>query len=134
MKTRMQPIGNVWSKFPRMVRDLAAPAASRCDSRDDGKRDRTRPTIIEAIKDPADTHRPQLGGPRHRGAGGAHGRGQTRRGHCSEAPSTKAGQVNIEIADDGAGIDPERPPRKAVERGLVTPEQAARMSDREVCG
>ncbi len=43
----------------------------------------------------------------------------------------RAGQVNIEIGDDGAGIDPERVKAKAIERGLLGAEQAARLSDRE---
>ena len=43
----------------------------------------------------------------------------------------EGGQVNIEVTDDGAGVDVERVKRKALERGLITPQKAAHMSERE---
>ncbi len=52
MKTRMQPIGNVWSKFPRLVRDLAAICGKEVRIEMDGKETELDKTIIEAIKDP----------------------------------------------------------------------------------
>jgi two-component system chemotaxis sensor kinase CheA len=56
MKTRMQPIGNVWTKFPRLVRDLAAMCEKQCRIEMEGKETELDKTIIEAIKDPL-THR-----------------------------------------------------------------------------
>ena len=52
MKTRMQPIGNVWSKFPRVVRDLAVACGKQVRIEMDGKETELDKTIIEAIKDP----------------------------------------------------------------------------------
>src|SRR5690349_23341350 len=52
MKTRMQPIGNVWSKFPRVVRDLATQFAKQVRIEMEGKDTELDKTIIEAIKDP----------------------------------------------------------------------------------
>ena len=52
MKTRMQPIDNVWSKLPRVVRDLSATCGKQVRPADGGPGDRARPTILEAVKDP----------------------------------------------------------------------------------
>lgn len=52
MKTRMQPIGNVWSKFPRVVRDLASQMGKQVRIEMEGKETKLDKTIIEAIKDP----------------------------------------------------------------------------------
>ncbi|MFN8545607.1 MAG: chemotaxis protein CheW [Candidatus Binatia bacterium] len=132
MKTRMQPIGNIWSKFPRVVRDLAVACGRKVALELEGAETELDKTIIEAIKDPL-THLVRnavdhgIEPPDARRAAGkpAEGRLLLRAFH-------EGGQVNIEICDDGAGIDPENIRRKALERGLITPEQAARLSDREV--
>jgi two-component system chemotaxis sensor kinase CheA len=131
MKTRMQPIGNVWSKFPRVVRDLAVNCGKQVRIEMDGRETELDKTIIEAIKDPL-THLVRnavdhgIETPEARRAAGkpAEGRLLLRAFH-------ESGQVNIEISDDGAGLDVERIKRKAVERGLVGLEHAERMSDRE---
>ncbi|HYH49857.1 MAG TPA: chemotaxis protein CheA, partial [Acidimicrobiia bacterium] len=131
MKTRMQPIGNVWSKFPRVVRDLAVTCGKQVRIEMDGRETELDKTIIEAIKDPL-THLVRnavdhgIESPDVRRAAGkpAEGRLLLRAFH-------ESGQVNIEISDDGAGLDVEGIKRKAVERGIVTPEHAERMSDRE---
>jgi two-component system chemotaxis sensor kinase CheA len=131
MKTRMQPIGNVWSKFPRVVRDLAVTCGKQVRIEMDGRETELDKTIIEAIKDPL-THLVRnavdhgIETPEARRAAGkpAEGRLLLRAFH-------ESGQVNIEISDDGAGLDVERIKRKAVERGLVSLEHAERMSDRE---
>jgi two-component system, chemotaxis family, sensor kinase CheA len=133
MKTRMQPIGNVWSKFPRVVRDLAVTCGKQVRIEMDGRETELDKTIIEAIKDPL-THLVRnavdhgIETPEARRAAGkpAEGRLLLRAFH-------ESGQVNIEISDDGAGLDVERIKRKAVERGLVSLEHAERMSDREAC-
>jgi len=132
MKTRMQPIGNLWNKLPRVVRDLAVSSGKQAQVEMEGSETELDKTIIEAIKDPlthiirnAVDHGIEL--PQDRVAKGkpAEGRIHLRAFH-------EGGQVNIEITDDGAGIDSERVKRKAMERGLITAEQAARMSEREV--
>jgi two-component system, chemotaxis family, sensor kinase CheA len=131
MKTRMQPIENIWGKFPRVVRDLALACGKRVLVEMEGKDTELDKTILEAIKDPlthlirnAVDHGIEL--PQQREAAGkpADGRLFLRAYH-------EGGQVNIEISDDGAGIDLSAVKNKALERGLITQEQAARMNERE---
>ena len=131
MKTRMQPIGNVWSKFPRVVRDLAVACGKQIRLEMLGKDTELDKTIIEAIKDPlthivrnAADHGIEL--PEHRMASG-----KPAEGCLTLRAYHEGGQVNIEISDDGAGIDPERLKYKAVEKGLVSADHAARMGERE---
>jgi two-component system chemotaxis sensor kinase CheA len=132
MKTRMQPIGNIWSKFPRVVRDLATACQKDVRIEMAGKETDLDKTIIEAIKDPL-THVIRnavdhgIEAPQVRVA-----RGKPRQGVVTLRAFHEGGQINIEISDDGAGIDAERVRRKAIERGLITPEAAARMADREI--
>jgi two-component system, chemotaxis family, sensor kinase CheA len=132
MKTRMQPIGNIWSKFPRTVRDLALGCGKRVRVEMEGKETELDKTLIEAIKDPL-THlvrnsvdhgieRPEV---RQAAGKGAEGRLFLRAFH-------EGGQVNIEISDDGAGLDQERIRNKALQKGLVSIEHASRMTDREI--
>ncbi|MGA3122830.1 MAG: chemotaxis protein CheW [Polyangiaceae bacterium] len=131
MKTRMQPIGNVWNKFPRVVRDLALTCGKQVKLEMIGEETDLDRTIIEAIKDPL-THLVRnsvdhgIETPEVRIA-----RGKTAHGKLLLRAYHEGGQVNIEISDDGAGIDPEKIRDKAVARGLVTQDRAARMSDRE---
>ena len=132
MKTRMQPIGNIWSKFPRVVRDLATSCGKQVNIEMEGKETELDKTIIEAIKDPL-THLVRnavdhgIETPEKRLASG-----KSPEGRLFLRAFHEGGQVNIEISDDGAGIDLERVKRKAIEKGLVAPDQAARLSDREV--
>lgn len=134
MKTRMQPIGNVWSKFPRITRDLALAVGKQVRIEMEGKETELDKTIIEAIKDPL-THIVRnsidhgIEGPEERLAAK-----KSAEGCLSLRAYHEGGQVNIEITDDGRGIDPARVLNKAVQKGLVTPEVAARMSEREVVG
>jgi two-component system chemotaxis sensor kinase CheA len=82
MKTRMQPIGNIWAKFPRIVRDLAANCGKKIQLVMEGNETELDRTIIEAIKDPAHPHRPQRRRPRHRAPEPPRRRRQARRGHA----------------------------------------------------
>ncbi|RIK84893.1 MAG: histidine kinase [Planctomycetota bacterium] len=132
MKTRMQPIGNVWSKFPRVVRDLALQLNKRVRIEMEGKETELDKTIIEAIKDPlthlvrnAVDHGLELPETRRQAGKPAEGRLTLRAYH-------EGGQVNIEIADDGAGLNVPRIRERAVQRGLLTSDQAQRMSDAEL--
>ncbi len=132
MKTRMQPIGNVFNKFPRVVRDISLSLGKQVEVVMEGKGTELDKTIIEAIKDPL-THMVRnsvdhgIETPEVRVAAGKPAEGvlQLRAYH-------EGGQVNIEITDDGAGIDPKRIAAKAVEKGVATAEQVARMGDREL--
>ncbi len=132
MKTRMQPIGNVWGKFPRVVRDLSLACGKQVRFEMDGQETELDKTIIEAIKDPM-THMIRnavdhgIETPEARSAGGkpAEGRLHLRAFH-------EGGKVIIEIVDDGAGIDPHRVREKAIHAKIVSAEDAARMSEREL--
>src|SRR5260370_41268266 len=131
MKTRMQPIGVVWNKLPRLVRDVAGNLGKQVRLEMDGAETELDKTIIEAIKDPlthlvrnACDHGLERPEERVRAGKPAQGVATLRAYH-------EGGQVNIEISDDGAGIDPVRVKQKAVEKGLLSAEQAARLGLRE---
>ncbi|MFN8645546.1 MAG: chemotaxis protein CheA [Gemmatimonadales bacterium] len=132
MKTRMQPIGNVWAKFPRVVRDLALACKKQVRIEMEGKETELDKTIIEAIKDPLThivrnsvDHGMEL--PAERVA-----RGKPAEGRLLLRAYHEGGQVNIEISDDGAGVNTERVKAKAIQKGVITAEQAARMGEREL--
>lgn len=132
MKTRMQPIGNVWNKLPRLVRDLANAGGKHVRLEVEGKETELDKTIIESIKDPL-THLVRnsvdhgLELPEDRRAAGKNPEGCVRLRAYHEG-----GQVNIEISDDGGGIHVDRVRAKALQKGLVTPDQLARMGEREL--
>jgi two-component system chemotaxis sensor kinase CheA len=132
MKARMQPIGKVWNNFPRIVRDLAAACAKEVRIEMEGADTELDKTLLEAIKDPlthiirnAVDHGIEL--PAQRQAAG-----KPAAGHLQLRAYHEGGKVIIEIADDGAGIALERVRQKAIANGLISPEKAARMSEREV--
>ncbi len=131
MKTRMQPIGTVWNKLPRVVRDMSVSLGKQIRLELDGAETELDRSIIEAIKDPlmhlirnSCDHGIEAPDVRTRAGKPPQGRLTLRAYH-------EGGQVNIEIADDGAGIDVARVKQKATEKGLLRPEQAEKLSDRE---
>lgn len=132
MKTRMQPIGNIWSKFPRVVRDLSVSCGKKVRIEMEGKDTEIDKTIIEAIKDPL-THLVRnsvdhgIQSPAERRA-----LGKPEEGRLFLRAFHEGGQVNIEISDDGGGIDPEKIRAKALQKGVITADQAARMSEHEL--
>ncbi|HEX5656309.1 MAG TPA: Hpt domain-containing protein, partial [Polyangiales bacterium] len=123
MKTRMQPIENVWNRFPRVVRDLAHQCGKQVRLELEGGSTELDKTIIEALGDPM-THLVRnsidhgIEAPQRRSAAGKPTVGTLRLRAFHEG-----GRVNIEIVDDGNGIDPERVKNRALERGLITPER-----------
>jgi two-component system, chemotaxis family, sensor kinase CheA len=132
MKTRMQPIGNIWGQFPRTVRDVAVGCGKTVRIEMEGKETELDKTIIEAIKDPLThlvrnsvDHGIELPDDRLKA-------GKDRSGRLILRAFHEGGQVNIEISDDGAGLDADRIRRKALDRGMITAEQAARMAEREI--
>ena len=132
MKTRMQPIGNVWNKLPRVVRDLSVSCGKQVRVEMVGKETELDRTIIEAIKDPL-THIVRNAvdhGIEAADVRAAHGKPRT--GTLMLRAFHEGGQVNIEISDDGGGVNAQAVRRKAIKNGLVTPERAERMTDREV--
>ena len=131
MRTRMQPIGAVFSRFPRVARDLSSKLGKQCDIVMDGKEVEVDKTILEAIGDPL-THLVRnsidhgVEQPEVRTAAG-----KKAKGTVTLRAYHQAGKVRIDVADDGAGIEPTRLRQKAVEKGVITAEQASRMGDRE---
>jgi two-component system, chemotaxis family, sensor kinase CheA len=132
MQTRMQPIGNIWDRFPRVVRDLAVACGKQVRIEMEGKETELDKTIIEAIKDPL-THVVRnavdhgIEKPDVRQANG-----KQPEGHLFLRAFHEGGQVNMEISDDGAGICADRVKQKALQRGLIALEQAARMNQRDL--
>jgi two-component system chemotaxis sensor kinase CheA len=128
----MQAIANIWNKFPRTVRDVALTCGKQVRIEMEGKEIELDKTIIEAIKDPL-THLVRnaidhgIETPQARQAAGKPPEGLLRLRAFYED-----GKVNIEISDDGAGLDHDKIRSKAVQKGLVNADQAARMTDREV--
>ncbi|GAA3660726.1 hypothetical protein GCM10022237_20710 [Nocardioides ginsengisoli] len=134
MKTRMQPIGQVWSKLPRVVRDLSHQLGREVDLVMDGHETELDRSLLEAVKDPL-THLVRnsldhgIEPPDVRRAAG-----KPAKGTLSLRAYHESGQVVVEIADDGKGIDPDRIAAVAIERGVVTRDQVARMDTRDVLG
>ncbi len=132
MKTRMQPIGTIWNKFPRVVRDLALECGKKVNVSMEGQETELDRTLLEAIKDPL-TH--LVRNAVDHGIEPPETRrhvGKPEIGRLFLRAFHEGGQVNIEITDDGAGIDPERVAHKALERNLITAQQAAEMSQRDI--
>jgi two-component system, chemotaxis family, sensor kinase CheA len=132
MKTRMQPIGNIWSKFPRTVRDLAHTCGKEVRLEMQGQETELDRTIIEAIKDPL-TH--LVRNSVDHGIEMPEARARAKKDRCGRLilrAFHEGGQVNIEIADDGAGLDSERIRKKAVERGLISAQLAASLPESDL--
>lgn len=131
MQTRMQPIGNIFSRFTRVVRDLSNTLGRRCQLQIEGQDVELDKTIIEAIGDPL-THlvrnavdhgieKPEV---RARNGKPETGTIRLRAWH-------QEGKVHLEVADDGAGIDAAKLRRKVVEKNLLPAEKAEALSDAE---
>lgn len=131
MLTRMQPIGNVFNKFPRVVRDLSKQLNKNINLTIVGKEVELDKTIIEAINDPL-THLVRnsvdhgIEMPSYRRQ-----IGKSEDGLVILKAYHEAGQVCIEISDDGKGLDGEALAASAVSKGLLTLEQTQVMSDKE---
>ena len=132
MKTRMQPIDHLWSKLPRVVRDLGAQCGRQVRLTMAGQDTELDRALLEAIKDPL-THLVRncvdhgIEAPGVRAAAG-----KPDEGTLSLRAYHNSGQVVIEVADDGAGIDPVKIAAKAIERGLRTAAELAETSDAEI--
>jgi two-component system chemotaxis sensor kinase CheA len=132
MKTRMQQIATVWTKFPRVVRDLARTCSKQVRLEMKGKETELDKTIIEAIKDPL-THivrnsidhgieRPEM----------RQMVGKPSEGCIALRAFHEGGYVIIEIADDGGGLNTDKIRARALERGLISTERAQAMTEPEI--
>ena len=131
MLTRMQPIANVFNKFPRLVRDFAKNLQKEIELIIQGKDVELDKTIIEAIGDPLThlirnsvDHGIEMPSVRHEA-------GKNTVGKIILKAYHEAGHVNIEISDDGKGLDGEKLAATAVSKGLLTEERAKIMSKKE---
>lgn len=129
MRTRMQPIGNAWQKLPRIVRDLAHELGKHIELEQHGAETELDRQLLDQIKDPL-THMVRnsadhgLELPAARRAAG-----KPEKGTIRLAAYHEGGHVIVEIADDGRGLDVSRIKAKAVENGLCSEADAARMTD-----
>lgn len=132
MKARMQPVSNVFSKVPRMVRDLSEMLNRRVRLLMEGQETELDKSLLEAIKDPL-THAVRnaldhgIEPPEVRVA-----TGKDPEGTLKLTAMQQGSYVIIEVCDDGAGIAVDKVRDKAIERGLLTAERAAQQSEREL--
>jgi two-component system chemotaxis sensor kinase CheA len=131
MRTRMQPIGTLWVKYPRLVRDLALECGKQVAIRAEGEETELDRSLIEAVRDPlthlvrnAVDHGIESPDDRVRA-------GKARTGTVVIRAFHEGGLVVVEVADDGGGIDPARVRARAVRSGHVSIGAAEQMSDRE---
>ncbi|MCK8786406.1 chemotaxis protein CheW [Roseomonas sp. NAR14] len=132
MKTRMQPIGNAWSKLPRLVRDLSQELDKGIELEMHGAETELDRQVLELIKDPlihmvrnAADH--GLESTEARRAAGKRAAGLIKLSAWHEG-----GHIILEIGDDGRGLDIPRIRAKALAQGLAGEAEIAAMSDREI--
>ncbi|MGA2216848.1 MAG: chemotaxis protein CheW [Terracidiphilus sp.] len=132
MKARMQPVSNIFSKMPRIVRDLSQSLGRRVRLQVAGQETELDKSLLEAIKDPL-THAVRnsldhgIEPPEVRLAAG-----KDPEGTLQLKASHEGSHVVIEVSDDGAGIAVDKVRQKAIERGLITPERATYLAEREL--
>src|SRR5471032_2332475 len=132
MKTRMQPIGNAWQKFPRIVRDLSNELGKQIDLEMQGAETELDRQVLDLIKDPL-THMVRnsadhgLETTDERRAAGKPGHGRIRLSAYHEG-----GYIIIQLADDGRGLNTERIKVKAVSQGLVSEAEMEKLSEAQI--
>ncbi|WP_448626314.1 chemotaxis protein CheW [Geodermatophilus sp. URMC 64] len=132
MKTRMQPIDHIWSKLPRVVRDLGLQLKKTIRLEMEGRDTELDKTLLEAVKDPL-THLVRNSVDHGiEAADVRRAKGKPAEGVLTLRARHESGQVVVEVADDGAGIDPARIGAKAVERGLISPDALNRMGAQDL--
>ncbi|MFO1019557.1 MAG: chemotaxis protein CheW [Planctomycetales bacterium] len=132
MKTRMQPIGNAWSKLPRLVRDLSQQTGKQIELVMNGAETELDRTVLDAIKDPL-TH--MVRNSADHGLEMPHirrGAGKSETGTIRLNAYHEGGHVIICIEDDGGGINIDRVRQKAVQNSLLTEQAAAHLTDKEI--
>lgn len=129
MHVRMLPVHTVFSKFPRLIRDLSRKSGKQVELITEGEETELDKSVVEVIGDPlvhilrnAVDHGLEPPEERRRQGKPETGRVWVRAAH-------KGNAVVIEVEDDGRGIDPDIMRQKGVEKGLITPEQARSMDD-----
>ncbi|WP_334082780.1 hybrid sensor histidine kinase/response regulator [Helicobacter typhlonius] len=131
MKTRMQPVGKVFNKFPRMVRDLSRELNKNIDLIISGEETELDKSIVEEIGDPLvhiirNSCDHGVESPEIRAAAG-----KPETGTVKLKAYNEGNHIVIEIADDGKGLDADMLKHKAMEKGLISEREADSMSDKE---
>lgn len=131
MKTRMIAVGKVFNKFPRVVRDIARDTGKEIDLIITGEETELDKSVVEAIGDPLlhmirnscdhGVETPDI----------RTSKGKNPKGQVILSAYHEGNHVVIEIKDDGAGMDPEKLKRKAVEKRVITPDEANGMDDKQ---
>ncbi|HEU6435946.1 MAG TPA: Hpt domain-containing protein [Nitratidesulfovibrio sp.] len=131
MKVRMVPVSSVFSRFPRLVRDLSRKSGKEVDLILEGEETELDKSVVEVIGDPlvhlirnAVDHGVESEDERV-------AKGKKAKGKVVLRAYHKGNSVAIEIEDDGKGIDPEKMREVAVRKGIITPDEAKAMDDRE---
>ncbi|MCC6127300.1 MAG: chemotaxis protein CheW [Pirellulales bacterium] len=133
-QTRMQPVGNLFAKFPRLVRDLARQLNKQIELETSGTEVELDKSVLEQLSDPL-THLVRnacdhgIEPPAERQAAG-----KPPSGKISLSASQLGGQICIEVRDDGRGLDPRRIKNKAIQAGLRTAEELARAAEKDLLG
>ncbi|PCJ18031.1 MAG: hypothetical protein COB02_11935 [Candidatus Cloacimonadota bacterium] len=131
MNARMQPVGSVFAKFPRLIRDLSRQLKKSIELKTEGDEIELDKTVIEALSDPL-THLIRnvadhgLEEPADREQ-----QGKVPTGTVLLKAYHQSGQVIVEVKDDGRGIDPDIIAKVALEKELCTPQQINEMSDND---
>ncbi|MDH5834928.1 chemotaxis protein CheA [Luteimonas kalidii] len=131
MTARMQPVGRVFARFPKLARDVARQLDKQVQLEVTGAETELDRNLVEALADPlvhlvrnAIDHGIEMPEARRRA-------GKPELGTVRIGAQQEGDHVAIEVRDDGAGIDPDRIRRKAVEKGLIDDDSAARLSSEE---
>ena len=132
LRTRMVPIEAVFAKFPRLVRDLARSLQKDAELEISGQETEIDKNMVELIGDPlvhlvrnSLDHGIELPENRERA-------NKPRRGTIRLEAGQQGDHILIVISDDGAGMDPARILRKAIEKGMITAQRGATLSKREI--
>ncbi len=131
MKLRMQPVKKIFSKFPRIVRDLAKKLNKKVNLVLEGEDTEIDRSILDKLEDPlihlvrnAIDHGIETPEERIKA-------GKTEEGTIKLSAFQEGDRIIISIEDDGKGIDVDKVKKKAIDKGLITPEQAENMQDKE---
>ncbi|PXV52584.1 two-component system, chemotaxis family, sensor kinase CheA [Dyella jiangningensis] len=128
---RMQPVGRLFQRFPRIVRDLSRQLGKEVELVQEGEGTDLDRSLVEALADPmvhlirnALDHGLEMPDERERA-------GKPRKGKVTLGASQRGERIVITVSDDGRGMNPEVLRRKAVEKGLMDEAQAARLTENE---
>lgn len=131
MKVRMVPVASVFSRFPRLVRDLSRKSGKEVDLVLEGEETELDKSVVEVIGDPlvhlirnAVDHGIEPESERI-------AQGKPTKGKVTLRAYHKGNSVAIEIEDDGKGLDPDKLREVAIKKGILSPEEAKLLDDRE---